>query len=337
MKRYISLSVLILSIFSAAFWMASAREEQPKKTDSNVWRGHENGVTDLAFSPSGDFLVSSSLDGTIRLWNVKTGKFERKIYSQTDEIYALAVSADGNFVGSTGYERRVIISKIKNGETAHTLSGFDNWSQAVAFSPDSKKIAASGTNGNVGIWDVGSGKLIRSLESKKWQTALAWSPDGKYLAGGSVGLTLWETESGKLVKNFDGHNAAIRGITFSSDGKMLASASLDKTARIWNAESGALLKTIEPKGLIQFAPDGKTYNNEYKLPVLAVAFSPDGKQLATGGADRLVQLWDVASGEHVRSFLGHRMTVTGVKFSPGSKQIASSSLDRTIRLWEIGN
>jgi WD40 repeat protein len=335
MRRCIYLSSLIVAVSSVVLLLAFARSNaQPEAASADVWRGHEAAVTDLTFSPNGEWLASSSLDGTVRLWKVATGRVERVVRSHNDEIFALAFSRDGRFIASTGYDRRVIISNAGTGETVHLLSGFEGWSRTVAFSPDGSQVAASSTDGKIWIWSVESGKQIRTIESKNWQTTLAWSPDGKYLASGWVNITIWDVATGQRVRNLEGHGDEIRSLSFSPDGRLLASAGLDKTARIWKVESGALLQTLEPTGFVYFSSRGPV-NSSIRVPVLAVAFSADGKQLATGGADRLVRLWEVSSGKPIRTLQGHTMTVTGVAFSPDGKRLATSSLDRTIRIWQL--
>ncbi|MFM9960132.1 MAG: SUMF1/EgtB/PvdO family nonheme iron enzyme [Planctomycetaceae bacterium] len=115
-----------------------------------------------------------------------------------------------------------------------------------------------------------------------------------------------------------GHTAGVTSVTFSSDGKRLASASIDKSVKIWDASSGQVAHTLE----------GHTAG------VTSVAFSSDGKRLASTSHDKTLKVWDVTSGQEMLTLKGHAWSVTSVAFSPDGKRLASVSYDRTMKLWD---
>jgi len=150
--------------------------------------------------------------------------------------------------------------------------------------------------------------------------AVAFSPDGNYVAGGTEGETvnIWEMFTGNEVNTLEGHNN-VMSVAFSHDGKYLASGSRDKSIKVWNFTSGEEYKTLP-------GHSGWVYS---------VAFSPDGKFLASGSNDKLIFLWEVAAGEKIKTFSGHRDGVASVAFSPDGKFLASGSMDNTLKLWDV--
>jgi len=166
---------------------------------------------------------------------------------------------------------------------------------------------------------------------------VAFSPDGKTFASGSNDNTikLWSVDGGREIKTLSGHADWVWAVAFSSDKKTLASGSLDKTIKLWNVETGQEIMTLTGSVVRVETPpvDGKRDRNG----VQAVAFSPDGKTLASGSRDKTVRLWDVASGKELHVLSSHTEWVSSVAFSPDGKTLASGSLDNTIKLWDVAS
>jgi WD40 repeat protein len=129
------------------------------------------------------------------------------------------------------------------------------------------------------------------------------------------------TSKNLAPKTLRGHSSDVNSVAFAPDGQMFASASDDKTIKLWNPLTGQEIRTLQG----------------HANWVWTIAFSPDGKILASAGADKTIKLWDVATGEQIRTLQGHIDGVTCIAFSPDGKQLASSSYDKTIKLWNVSN
>jgi WD40 repeat protein/predicted Ser/Thr protein kinase len=291
-----------------------------------VLRGHKKYVYPVAYTPDGRRIASGSWDGDVRLWDAVTGKAVA-VLPQGGFVRALALSPDGRRLVTMGDGRDGLrLWDVAAARHRATYKTAENKMWAVAYRPGGAHIAVLGGVGHViEILDAATGKRLATVDAGKLEPyavrrALAYSPDGRLLAGSYGGnqVGLWETETYRLVGTLTGHKGTVLWVAFSADGCRLASGGADSLIKVWDVAAKECRLTL------------RGHANE----VFAAVFHPTEPRIASGGRDRLVRLWDAATGAELVRLPGHTDYVYSLAFSPNGKTLASASGDGTVRLWD---
>ena len=289
--------------------------------------GHTDAVSCVAYSSNDTTLASGSLDTTIRLWDVTTGRYLWTLIGHTGSVYNLSFSPDGRTLASGSVDTTIRLWDVATGTHLKTLIGHTKSVNSVCFSPDGRIIASGSSDNFICFWDAATGTRLKTLiRHDSSVTTVSFSPDSRIIASASGdfenlnnNIRLWDVATGRHLKTLMGHNRTINKISFSPDGRKIASGSRDGTIRLWDAVTGRHLKTL----------------TRHTQSVTSVAFSPNGQTLASGSWDKTVHLWDVSTDRHLKTLTKHTQSVKSVAFSPDGQMLASGSYDKTIRLWKL--
>lgn len=289
----------------------------------------------------------------IRLLDVSTGN-EIRIIGKEEELYSAdSISFYANTIEAGLSNKKYITWNLNFGDDASDLTG----NVSDKSMGDHSEIKQNELNTLINKIDKAS---IIALSPEKNILASVCSYNRRDVSSDTI--KLWDVSSGKEIRSLTGHTNFVKFLTFSPDGKMLASGSYDDTIKLWDVPSGKAMRSLNVNlsifAHIAFSPDGKllAYNesiedriilfdvdsgNKIKTltghadNVFSIIFSPDGKLLASGSLDNTIKLWDVSSGIEIKTLTGHAGGISDIAFSPDGKILASNSFDNSIKFWNL--
>lgn len=254
-------------------------------------------VAYMDLSTDGKYIVTGGYDSVVRLFSTNDGGLIKEFKGHNGTVWHVAISNDGKKIASGGNDAIVNIWDVESGNLLHRLKGHDRIIWSVKFSPDGSQVVSTSFDFSIKLWNVNDGRLVwNNKEHTETVVDIAFSHDGKMLASTSDDKTIkiWNVAEQKLIKTMKVAEH-VQAVAFSPDDKRLITGGRDKpmigeflqqifgdskfnpgvSARLWDVETGNLLQTFSK------------HNND----VMDVAYSHDGKWIATASSDKTVELW----------------------------------------------
>jgi WD40 repeat protein len=297
-------------------------------------------VCSVGFSPDGRTALTGCMDGIVRVWDADKGAVLRRIAvggnAGDPGTSVIAFSRDRRAAVVTKSRGNPSIWNLESGKERALLDGFQCKAWATVFAPDGKTLATpAAADDGVQLWDIGTGKETSLLKvGPIGGGEFAFAPDGKTLAvecqSASSGdetmleMSLWDVALGKQIRKWSpAPGSSTYGFLFSPDGRTVA-RSKNSMVGLWQPATGKELPALR---LPNEAPAAESLN--------WLAYSPDGRTLAAGGATGKIYLWEVNTTKVRAVLTGHRNTVTSLDFSPDGTRLISGSYDTTALIWDL--
>jgi WD40 repeat protein len=312
--------------------LAVAIRNEPIKIWENEQRqtvaellGHTALVTCVDYCPDGWRLVSSSEDGTVRLWDAARVTGHARLDGHLGFVTSVDFSKCRNVLASATRDDDTII--LWNPITCQPIRAIrvaESPTYDLAFSSDGQLLAAAQTciGFDVRIWDVESGreKIVVAVYPNWIMTSVAWMPGGSQVSYRTHDGTILrvDAKSRQQLESWSSPKGSGGSLAFNRDGSL----------NVQSFENSVLVRNTRTQSLVHKLQG-------HRAPVVKVVFDPQGRTIASSSNDHTIRLWDLASGQHLRTFSGHNGTPLGLAFSPDGARLASSSTDQTVKLWDV--
>jgi len=293
--------------FACGDWDGKARVGEIDREDWLQTFSHGQYVHAVAFDPQGERLATGSSDPTIRIYRVRDGKLLTSLSGHADAVLSVRFSPDGRELLSCGYDNTARLWDLDTGKCRQVLRGHGWWVWSAEFSPNAGQIVTASQDGKAIVWQ-------RREESGERRAETA--------------------EPYEMLTEFTQHRGPVYVARFSPSGHQVATGGYDRRVLVWDPRE---VKPVDLGHRLRGLPDLKVPYRQFaghEAPVRALAFSPDGRSLASGGEDNRICLWDRKTGRLLKTLRGHASGVRGCDFSPDGRWILSGGQDAQVKLWE---
>ena len=280
-------------------------------------RYSDNYITSINFNSNGEIIASGTNDGTIKLWNVLSGKEIWTFQGHQGKIRSIIFSPDGKIIASGGDDKSIKLWSVSSGSEIDTLHGHLGVIKNLDFSPDGKTLASGSDDKTIKLWNIADGREISTLHGHlDAVNSIDFSSDNKILASGSTDelIRLWDITTKKEISILEGHFAPVEKVYFSSDSKQLFSGSYDGTIKIWDFHNNKATNLR-----------GRFFN-----------LSHDSNMLVSGSYNEgTIKIWNVREGKEIFTFTDNLTGMINIQFTPNDKKIITTNYEGIIKLRNI--
>lgn len=294
-------------------------------TEIATLSGHKNKVTSVSFIQDGAQALSGSRDGTFKLWEISTGRELSTLQAHARGVLSTDISRNGRYVVSGNWDNTVQVWEISTGRLLTTFRGHAKPVYGVALTPDGRYVLSESEDWVIKLWDVSANKEIRTIQGQAGFFELAFSPDSRYALTANPDGTakLWEISTGKEVKILKMQFGSFVAAAFSPDSHFALAGTNDYVGvKLFDLSTAA-----EMRQFTGFA-DG----------VHSLAFTPDGRYLATSSYHNTVRLWDLSTGNLVKQYQQQRGgSSTRIALSPDGRYAVTQDVNNSLQAWELSS
>ncbi|KAG2047257.1 WD40 repeat-like protein [Suillus hirtellus] len=310
----------------------SSPTAKPKETlaikPNQEFKGHTDEVRGVIHMPGGHRIITCSDDGSLRVWNLKSGKQIGEDWR--DGVYGvrrIALSPDGKKVVSGSGDGGVRLWDIDTCKVIARWMGHIKAVESVSWSGDGRRVLSGSSDGTARQWDVESGEtILEPIETGHTVVGVAvYSADMSIFATSGrdepeteSSIKIWNTKTGELVATLKGHGQMVSCLAWTKDGKTLISGSIGSSIRTWNTKTWKQTALLETSGC-----------------VFAIAISPNERILASALWDSTVLLWNLDNGQLIGPLLQHANPMYSVSFSVDGKLLATGCHDKNAYTWDV--
>eukprot|EP00053_Salpingoeca_punica_P017979 m.174612 g.174612 ORF g.174612 m.174612 type:complete len:411 (+) comp17330_c3_seq1:124-1356(+) len=312
----------------------------PARHDLN---GHRMPITAVIFHPIFSVCVTASEDAAIKVWDYESGEFERTLKGHTNAVQDLAFDQNGTMLASCAADFSIKLWTFETFECTKTMHGHDHNVTSVTFTPDSMLVVSASRDKTIKVWEVSTGYCVRTLQGHSdWVRKARLSLDGTLIAStcNDQSVRVWNFQSGETKFDLRGHDhvveyvawapaAALMSINILIAGEMpsesamlkgpfFATASRDKTIKIWDASTGQCVHTFVG------------HDNWVRWLV----WHPGGKYLISSADDKTIRTWDLAHKRCHKTLEAHSHFVSCIDMHPTAPFLVSGSVDQSVKVWD---